>query len=483
MNQMPNQADVIVIGSGAAGLVAALTAAEGGAKVICFEKERSPGGTSNFFEGTFAVESAMQRERYIDYTCDQAFKGIMEYSHWRANPRLVRAVVNQSGATIAWLQQQGVVFIDATINMPDAPRTYHVIKGKGEAVVKALTIKAKEKGVVLQLATPVKRLLKQGNRISGVIAEMDGEDVQVSAKAVIIATGGYANNKEWIKKYTGFELDVNLIPIGNVDKMGEGIRMAWEAGAAEENTGLLELYRAGPIAPEFNIGNQIEFAVVQPDLWVNAKGERFCDEAVGFYDASVGNVAGKNKEGYTFTVFNDAAVQRILTRGIDKGVNINCPAGSKPSDFYRDLNASIERKSTEIFAGDTVEELAGKMGVNPAVLKATIDEYNLFCDKHHDDLFAKDPRYLFPLKTPKFYAVKARTVFLGTMGGIKINEKAEVIDKKDTVIPGLYAAGFDAGGMYGDSYPIKTSSGLASGFALNTGRLAGKNALKYLGNR
>jgi len=94
-------ADVIVIGSGASGLAAALTAAEGGAKVILFEKQRSLGGTSNFFEGTFAVESDMQRERYIVYNRDQAFKNMMEYSHWRANPRLVRAFVNESAATIA----------------------------------------------------------------------------------------------------------------------------------------------------------------------------------------------------------------------------------------------------------------------------------------------------------------------------------------------------------------------------------------------
>jgi fumarate reductase flavoprotein subunit len=481
MNQIPIQADVVIVGSGAGGLVAGLTAAEGGAKVVIFEKERSPGGTSNFFEGTFAVESAMQRERFITYTCDEAFKGIMEYSHWLANPRLVRAVVNESAGAIAWLQQPGVVFTDATINMPDAPRTYHIIKGKGEAVVKALTNKAREKGAILQLATPVKRLLKQGNKVTGVIVEADGEDVQVSAKVVVIATGGYANNKEWIKKYTGFDVDVNLIPIGNVDKTGDGIRMAWEAGAAEEGKSLLELYRAGPIAPEFAIGNQIEFAVVQPDLWVNPKGERFCDEAIAFFDASVGNANAKYKEGYTFTIFNDAVIQRMQTRGVDKNMNVSTMPGSKPVDFYRELNAALERKSSEIFSGETVEELAAKIGINPVTLKATIEEYNSFCDKHHDDLFAKDPKYLFAIRGPKYYAVKARTIFLGTMGGIKINEKAEVIDKKDAVIPGLYAVGFDAGGMYGDSYCIKHASGLSSAFATNTGRLAGKNALKYIG--
>jgi fumarate reductase flavoprotein subunit len=480
MNQVPAQTDIIVIGSGAAGLAAALTAAEGGARVTVFEKERSPGGTSNFFEGTFAVESPMQREKYITYSKDEAFKNIMEYSHWLANPRLVRTVVNESGSTISWLQQQGVVFIDAIINMPDAPRTYHVIKGKGEAVVKALTMKAKEKGVVLKLATPVKKLIKQGNRITGVIAEIDGEEVPVNAKAVIIATGGYANNKEWIKKYTGFDLDVNLIPIGNVDKTGDGIRMAWESGAAEENIKLLELYRAGPVGAEFVMGGNLEYAVVQPDLWVNPKGERFCDETVAFYDASVGNVNAKYKEGFTYSICTDDIVKRMQEKGIDKSPAMASMPGSKPADFYRELNAALEHKTTELFTADTVEELAGKMGVNPATLKATIDEYNGFCEKHHDDLFAKDAKYLYPIKGPKYYAIKARTVFLGTMGGIKINENTEVIDKKDAVIPGLYATGFDAGGMYGDSYAIKCASGLSSAFATNTGRIAGKNALKYI---
>lgn len=481
MAQLPQQTDIAVVGSGAAGLAAGLTAAEGGAKVVIFEKERSPGGTSNFFEGTFAVESAMQRERYIMYTRDEAFKNIMEYSHWLANPRLVRAIVDESGKTISWLQEQGVVFTDAIINMPDAPRTYHVIKGKGEALVKALTTRAREKGVILALATPVKRLIKQGNKVTGVIADVDGEEVPVAAKAVIIATGGYANNKEWIKKYTGFDLDVNLIPIGNVDKMGDGIRMAWEAGAAEENIKLLELYRAGPVGPEFVMGGHLEYAVVQPDLWVNPKGERFCDETVAFYDASVGNVNAKYKEGYTYSIFTDEIVKRMKERGIDKSPAMASMPGSKPTDFERELNAALEHGTKEVFVADSIEELAEKMGIDPAKLKATVEEYNSFCEKRHDDLFAKDPKYLFPIKGSKYYAIKARTVFLGTMGGIKINEKTEVIDKKDAVIPGLYATGFDAGGMYGDSYAIKCASGLSSAFALNSGRIAGRNALKYIG--
>jgi fumarate reductase flavoprotein subunit len=405
----------------------------------------------------------------------------MEFSHWRANPRLVRAFVDQSGSTISWLQEKGVEFTDATINMPDAPRTYHVVKGQGAAVVKALATSAKELGVDLRLATPVKKILKQGDRITGVVVEEDEGDIQVASKVVVIASGGYANNKEWIKKYSGFDLEVNVIPVGNVNKMGDGIRMAWEVGAAEEGMGLLELFRVGPIGPDHPMKNQIEFAANQPDLWINSKGERFCDEGIAFYDTSVGNANARYKEGYTYSIFDDSIIQRLLEKGIDRGIAMENPPGTRPVDFHKELNIALEKGTTEVFVADSIKALAEKIGVDPAVLKATIDEYNGFCEKGHDDLFAKDPKYLRPLKGPKFYAVKARTVFLGTLGGIKINHKTEVVDKKEKVIPGLYAVGFDAGGMWGDSYSIRNSSGAAAGFAVNSGRIAGKSALKYIG--
>ncbi|HEY77750.1 MAG TPA: FAD-dependent oxidoreductase [Dehalococcoidia bacterium] len=479
---MPTETDVVVIGSGVCGLSAAITVVEGGAGVIVFEKQRSLGGTSNFFGGIFAVESEMQRQRYIDYSRDEAFKNIMEYNHWRANARLVRAVVDESGGTIAWLQEQGVEFIDAGINMPGAPRTYHPVKGRGESVVKALVTSAKEKGVDIRPSTLVKKILREGDRITGVIAETEnGEEIQVAAKAVVVASGGYANNKEWIKKYAGFDLDVNVIPRGNVDKMGDGIRMAWEVGAAEEGMGVLELLRAGPAGPGFETRNPIEMAAVQPDLWVDRHGERFCDEGIAFYDTETGNVNARYKEGFTFSIFDDSVKQRLLESGIERQLGWEYLPGYRPVGIDEMMNDAIERGSTEVFAADSVEELAGKIGIDPAVLRATVDEYNSFCAKGHDDLFAKAPKYLWPLKGPKYYAVRTGTHFLGTLGGIKINHRAEVVDKKDKVIPGLYAGGFDAGGIYGDSYSIRISSGMSVGFAINSGRIAGKNVLKYIG--
>jgi fumarate reductase flavoprotein subunit len=481
MSQIPAETDVVVIGSGVTGLAATLTLAEGGARVIIFEKERSLGGTSNFFHGMFAVESEMQRKRYITYSRDEAFRNIMNYSHWRANPRLVRAIVNESGTTIAWLQRAGVEFTEATINIPDAPRTYHLVKGRGEAIVKALATRARELGAILVPATPVKQILKAGDRVAGVIVDENEEDIQVAAKAVIIASGGYANNKEWIKKYSGFDLDVNVIPFGNIGKMGDGIRMAFEVGAADEGLGVLELVRTGPIDPQFAMGMHLESPAVQPDLWVNSMGERFCDESISFDDAYVGNANARQKGDFTFSIFDTSIKLQLIENGIDKAMAMDFPPGSRTTELDRELEKAFESKSTEVLVADSVEELAGKMGVEPEVFKATVEEYNRFCNVGHDELFAKDPRYLRPIKGPKFYAVKARTIFLGTLGGIKINHRMEVIDKKGNVIPGLYAGGYDAGGMYGDSYSIGKSSGLSSSFATNSGRIAGKNALKFIG--
>jgi fumarate reductase flavoprotein subunit len=369
------------------------------------------------------VESQLQRERYIDYSCDDAFKNIMEYSHWRADARLVRTIVNESAATIAWLQERGVEFTGQMGNMPGAPSTYHVVKGDGQAVVKALATQAKDKGARILPGTPVVTLSKDAGRITGATVDDDGHEVSVSAKAVIVATGGYVNNKEWIKKYTGHDLGADLIAVGNIGKMGDGVRMAWEAGAAEEGIEALQLVRVAPVGPEFAMGNDLEVVAMQPDLYVDVRGRRFCDESVAFHDTHSGNANARfSSDGFTFSLFDDSVLERVLEVGVDRGLSIHIPPGYKPENVRKELAAAIGSAGTEVFAADSVEELARATGLDPLALRAAVDEYNESCVKGHDALFVKAARFLRPLVGPRYYGAKARTVCLGTMGGIKINE-------------------------------------------------------------
>jgi fumarate reductase flavoprotein subunit len=182
---------------------------------------------------------------------------------------------------------------------------------------------------------------------------------------------------------------------------------------------------------------------------------------------------------YVFAILDESNLRHWEENGTDLGTGRIYPPGSRLK-MRQTLKEALENKASDVYAASSVEELAGKVGIDPANLKATVEEYNRFCEKGHDDLFAKDPKYLRPLKGPMFYGLKCNAVFLGTLGGIKVNHKMEVLDKKGNPIPGLYAGGMDAGGFYGDSYDVKTCGGTLA-FAVNSGRIAGKSVLKYIG--
>ena len=163
-------------------------------------------------------------------------------------------------------------------------------------MVKTLAEKQRKRASIWDGGPAAMKILKAGNRVDwrGGRARWRGD--RIPAKAVFVASGGYANSKEWIKKYAGFDLEVNVFPVGNVDKTGDGIRMAWEAGAGETGIEVLELFRVGPVGPGHEPQTPVEYAGVQPELWVDTDGRRFCDETIGFYETSVGNASVKLAE-------------------------------------------------------------------------------------------------------------------------------------------------------------------------------------------
>jgi fumarate reductase flavoprotein subunit len=470
-------ADVVVVGAGSAGLTAALTAAQGGAKVIVLEKMPMPGGYSLMAEGMFAAESTIQERDYIGVTKDQAFKNHMNAAHWSPNGRLVRAFIDKSADTIDWIIGLGIQFAKVTTMWPGGPRTWHLMDGGGKKLIETLAGYSQEKGVQMLLATPAQKLiLDDKKRVSAVIArDKEGNEVRINTRAAIISGGGYANNSEMVNQYAGLEFEPHsIVPM---QQTGDHIKMAWEAGAAKDGMGV---FMAIPSVMGHKPTSHLWAAAVQPLLWVNKWGERFCDESISFVFPIAANALSKQKDGVMYTIFDENTKQKLMEEGIDVCLGIFVPVTTKLVKLDEAIETGIQEGSA--FAANSLKELAEKIGAPGDRLKTTVDEINQAFEHNRDDLFAKKSRYLQPVKKGKFYAVKSIYQIFTTLGGIKINYKTEVLNENLEVIPGLYATGNCAGGLYAWHYEVFTAGG-ALGFAVNSGRIASESALNYMNNR
>jgi fumarate reductase flavoprotein subunit len=373
----------------------------------------------------------------------------------------------------------GVEFVEPTADYLGGPRVWHLFKGFGRDMMKVLVANSEANGVTIHYETRATKALRKGTGpVTGIITvDKEGVERRIQAKAVIIASGGYADNPEWIKKYTGFDLESDVFSVVPCNKIGEGIEMAWSVGAAEEGTGVL-LFNIGmpprTVAPD---GHMLG-AVGQPTLWVNRDGVRFCDEGIIQNMIYTGNALARQPGRYCFRIFDEEAKRQWEIHG---GLNVGnySPPAVQLTNLDKEIAAAIEKKTPYVFAAGSIAELSDMMGVDRAALIGTVDNYNTFCDKGRDDEFGKNPEFLRPVRSPRFYAIKCYPDFLCTLGGIKIDEKMEALDKDDHPIRGLYAVGCDAGGIYGDSYDV-IASGIGSSFAFNSGRIAGENAVRYL---
>ncbi len=465
--------DVVVIGQGASGTAAAFAAAELGAQVIGLEQSGMTGGTGNFSEGIFAVESGMQRDMNYNLTKDEAFQMIMRYGHWRGNAKMVRAFVEKSAETIDWMKKHGVKFEKLFSNYPGGLYTWHIYEGRGKGWIDALQKKGKETyGMTVLMNTKGDELIMKDGKVAGVLATdaKTGDKLRINAKAVIIATGGFGDNPEMMKEYMRFPGVDGLAQTG---KKGSGIQMAWKAGGGKEGTEVQASYRPGPKG--VGTTNHVSATAKQPHLWLTPKGERFCDETIMLDWPFAGN-ALERIGGQMWVVYDQKNLDDMTKgRGIDLGVGVMVPVATKLTNFEKEFK-DAEAKGWAIKA-DTLDELAKKTGMNPETLKKTVDEYNKFCDIRHDGQFAKRAEYMKEVRTGPFYAIKSVASSLGTLGGIKANERFQVVTKDGDPIPNLYAAGNDVGGMYGDSYDL-LMAGSTIGFAVNSGRIAAESAVK-----
>ncbi|WP_168205914.1 FAD-dependent oxidoreductase [Geobacter sp. FeAm09] len=475
-------ADVVVIGAGGAGLSAALTAAQGGAKVILLEKDKMVGGTGNFAEGVFGVETEMQRLKQIGLTKDHVFNEEMADTRWNANAALVRRFHNESAKTIDWLVAQGVKFEGPSRNHFTNNPTWHLIEGRGAALIRALYARIKENpNVTLLLETPGKSLIVRDGRAVGVKAQNKaGEEVIAEARGgVIIATGGFANSPEMIKKYTGMENVLNVAPL---KKTGDGINMAISLGADVEGMNILQFVALMDAVP----GGRPDLAIgcmgIEPrNIWVNKFGKRFTNEYVAVDFPFAANAIKRQK--LAWGIFDEKQKQRLKETGLEAGLGVVVPPGKKFPNFDEIWDKAIAAGNPFVVKASSLEELAAKTKLPLDALKQTIAEYNKDVAVNKDHAFAKDERYLQAIDANgPLYAVKIKEVLLTTVGGVKVDEYLHPLDKNDNVVvSALYVTGNDVGGMYSGDYTLTSASGSSYGFAVNSGRFAAKSILEELG--
>ena len=310
--------DLVIIGGGGAGLAAAVTAAEKGARnVIVLERRRNTGGTSAYADAFFAAESPAQKRQGITASRDDFFKVAMSWAHLKIDGRIMRAFIDKSGDTIRWLEEKGLYFYCGTF-LPNTLSCVHSTEGGGTVLMKVLADECKRLGVEVILRTRARKILtgKKGN-VTGVLVEREGEEFSITTKSVIIASGGYGGNRELLKKYCPEYHD--KMRCDGLANTGDGLLMATEIGADTEGLGALMM--AGPSVPlpiVFRVGTEpkrtirLKCLIREPyTIWVNKKGRRYVDEAVGlnYYEAS--QVVVRQPDNLSYTLFDTKMVQRM----------------------------------------------------------------------------------------------------------------------------------------------------------------------------
>lgn len=485
--------DLVICGGGGAGLSAALTAAENGMKKITLleKRDRLGGNTASSFN-FFAINSPSQKRAGINTSSNDFFRSSMSWSHWKTNPKIVRAFIEKSGDTIEWLEEKGLIFECNPLYIDQELVVSHRTKGNGAEIIRILRENCKNHEVDFFFNTQAKKIkIGSNGNINGLTAESDKEEFIFNTKAVIISTGGYGGNKELMKR---FFLDYEeSTECGGIPNTGDGLLMSMEIGAATE--GLGQMLGGGGLPgplpsvalkvgrPPDTIDIPLVVLASEPNMiWVNNKGERFADETLGSNHPLASQAVKRQPNHDAYTIFDQGVVKNLTENGLIAGY-LN---GTRKGSPLIRLAEGLEKMAQEgwVKISDDWGEIEKWIGADHNALYSTIEEYNVACDAGLDPVFSKSRDYMQSLCNPPFYAIRSRPMgdkrdfFLDTYGGIKINERMEVIDKNNNPIKGLFAAGVVTGGweaVWDDSM----LSGNGASFAFNSGRIAAENAIRF----
>ncbi|MDF7639346.1 FAD-dependent oxidoreductase [Lactobacillus sp. ESL0791] len=469
--------DVAIIGAGPSGLAAAVTAGEHGLKAVVFEKNANVGGTGSMGMGPLGIDTQIQKDNFNDISVEEAFAEHMNYTHYRVNGALVKKYFAKSAETIKWLQNMGVKFAGAFPYFKGANATWHIVQPEdgstpGPAAAswmnKRMYHQAEKLGAKFYLKTPAIGLVKTGERLTGLVAQSGNQTYEVSAKFVLVATGGFASNKEMLHDELGLNLNEDFFDFEVPGITGDGLKMMWQAGAKKDKA-------SETVETIFSLPHNIRYfhsdaGLRQPNLLINQNGERFMNEAEMGNTTYTGNALMLQPGHYAYCIMDGQMLDEYMETGVDI-VNIVSPGnpfGGIPDEIKRAAAEHYEG----IIAANTLAELAEKLAIPTGKLTQVVTDYNKMCAAHQDPQFFKPAKYLRAISGKGGYIVgKFYLAAYATLGGIRTDENMRVFGKHNQIIPGLYCSGQDANTIYGDSYNF-TLPGNSMGFAINSGRMA-----------
>lgn len=496
---------VVVVGGGASGSAAALEAAEAGAQVIVVEMTSSPAGQGTMAGGLFAVDSSQQKEAGETVDPQWIYEQFVKTGNYQVNGALLSRVIQLSGSTADWLEEHGC---SLTLAHPGTggyyehrethpAATLHGYTDGGTAGITALLDAVSKAGGTVLFETKATELIMEDGRAAGIKAEKaDGGTLTIHADAVILATGGFGGNEEQVKEIFGEGYGTSRVGTN----IGTGIEMAISAGADAGYDKAITMHY-GLSRGGTSWGTVLNSALLNPYLHVDVDGNRFMNEELFIFEPiKSSNVIKSLPQRKAYEIFDSTMIETVKTGGtaaltdvyggelaenptkfVEVGHQIDTSASYELSTTPTDLTEEIEALVAEgkIIAADSPEELAEKLEMRH--LTDTIARYNELCSQGNDTDQFKSAKYLDKLEGTLYAVPITPSVFLGTLGGVEINQYCEVLTEEGKAIPGLYAAGSDTSGVYGNSYVYFEGGTL--GYAYNSGRLAGQSAADFAVNR
>ena len=493
------ESDIVVVGGGFSGLCCALSGREAGAEVVLIERMRQVIGRGG---SIFAINSKLTKEKGYELSEEEIskiYKRMMGYHSYRIDGSKWMLHAQRSGEAMDWLIDHMTTasqvggndltpvmehwYSDPEDVNGEFPGTHEFLggpNGKGpddnpqQDVCDNMAAYCAKAGVDMRYENAAKQLVKDGDRVIGVICtNANNEYVKyIARKGVVMATGDFGADEEMLQKYIPWALQAGRGGIWE----GSGHKMSYWAGAALDKS-----ETPAPMIFCFQWRSITRQVRAFQGLMVNSDGVRYINEDNVISHGGLSLMHEKGHHAYAIWDTAYASEPQWQNHRYVDGPKV-FENEQEVIQYWDEIVASsgtIEMNGSgsidvKMVKADTIEELVEKLGLPKETAIATIERYNGFCEKGVDEDFYKRKELLLPIKTGPFYGIKCTPWFLSTVGGIRCNNKMQVLNENNETIEGLYCVGSMVGDMYCNCYSTHFPGHNLGSTCLTFGYLTGK---------